>query len=145
MEVKVLPTLLDMLFIFRMLYRVFAGAMPVKLISFLFNPRSASLEGLISSLWSQFNTGILYFICMYSCRVLKDVCVAGLMLLVLLLLPPVGGSFIDFSRSAAHTEWRVLLRWCPWLLFLLLWRRFYAYRICCCLLLLQLLLPLHVY
>lgn len=30
-------------------------------------------------------------------------CVAGLLLL-LFLLPPVGGSFIDFSRSVAHTE-----------------------------------------
>lgn len=36
---------------------------------------------------------------MYSCRVLKDVCSR----VAVVVVPPVGGSFIDFSRSAAHT------------------------------------------
>lgn len=90
-----------MLFLVRMVYWVFAGAIAAKLISFLFNPRSTSLEGLISSLWSQFNTGTLYYVCVCTAAGYSRMYVAGLLLL---LLPPVGGSFIDFSRSVAHTE-----------------------------------------
>lgn len=94
-----------MLFLVRIVYWVFAGAIAAKLISFLFNPRSTSLEGLISSLWSQFNTGTLYYVCVCTAAGYSRMCVAGLLfLLLLLLLPPVGGSFIDFSRSVAHTE-----------------------------------------